>query len=62
MASWTGESIPRTTKDMDMGISPSLIASIEAQGQIQELLTHQGFVPDPDPNKPPVGLGWRGGY
>ena len=59
MASWTGESISRTTKDMDMGISPSLIASIEAQGQIQELLTHQGFVPDPDPNN--RRWAWDGG-
>lgn len=59
MASWTGESIPRTTKDMDMGISPSLIASIEAQDQIQELLTHQGFVPDPDPNN--RRWAWDGG-
>jgi len=50
MASWTRESIPRTTKDMDMGISPSLIVSMEAQSQIQELLTLQGFVPDPEPN------------
>ena len=59
MASWTRESIPRTTKDMDMGISPSLIVSMEAQSQIQELLTLQGFVPDPEPNN--RRWAWDGG-
>ena len=29
---WTGEHIPRTTKDMDMGVSPSLIADRSKQG------------------------------
>ncbi|MEG2236818.1 MAG: hypothetical protein RRY13_04090 [Akkermansia sp.] len=46
MVSWTGESIPRTTKDMDMGISPSLIANKEQQQKIHELLTQHGYKPD----------------
>ena len=37
MTQWTGESIPRTTKDMDVGVSPSLIANPGKQGELAEV-------------------------
>ena len=43
MSRWTGENIPRTTKDMDVGVSPSLIASPDKQEELQAALQSAGF-------------------
>ena len=43
MNAWTEERRPRTTHDMDMGVSPSVIASREKQAELQEVLKASGY-------------------
>ncbi len=48
---WTGEAIPRTTHDIDVGVSVRLIADAAKQQQLQTLLENQGFVLDDTPSR-----------
>ncbi len=40
---WSGELVPRTTKDMDIGIDLATLASTESQQSIQELIARSGY-------------------
>ncbi len=51
MASWSGEAIPRTTKDIDVGVSAQLLADVRLQGAIQRLLDEWGFAPGMNPGQ-----------
>lgn len=43
LETWTKESRPRTTRDMDMGVSPAVIASPDKQAELQEVLKASGY-------------------
>ncbi len=47
MEHWSRESLPRTTKDMDVGVSAHLIADTVRQEQLQAFLDEYQFEPGP---------------
>ncbi len=51
MENWSGEAIPRTTKDIDVGVSAHLLADVRLQEAIQRLLNEWGFEPGEAPGQ-----------